>query len=90
MKLSELLQILLNNVNLVEKRECGLYGLKWYTLWLYDDDIVKIDRYIKRNILFNRRWYAFWHRGYWWKPGLIEPRKKWLEKHIKKLKAKGL
>lgn len=90
MKLSELLQHLLSIVHLIDSHKCGICELKWHTLYLYDEDLKNLNRYIKSNIPFSRRCYALWNSGYWWKPGKVKPRKKWLEKHIKKLKSKGL
>lgn len=86
MKLSEELEYLLDNIHLIETRNYG--GLCILSRRIFYD--VKIFKYIDSNIPFNRRLYAFLNGGYWWRCNKIEPRKKWLEKHIKKLKAKGL
>lgn len=89
MKLSEKLEKMTRMFYLIQERHYGLCALA-HRLWVYNIDYVEVITYINDNLPVNRIWYNLWNGGYWWKPGEIEPRKKWLEKHIKKLKAKGL
>lgn len=44
-----------------------------------------LQRYLGNNAPFN--WYRLFSRtGYWWRPGLQDPRLKWLNKKIKNLR----
>lgn len=91
MKLSEGLEKLLS----VIKRGDVYEGLCSEKTNLYFDNILSWnDNYNIAEYFSNNKpltWYRVFHStGYWWKPGKVKPRKKWLKKHIKKLKAKGL
>lgn len=90
MKESERLEKLLEYIN-----NNGCHGLCYSVYLMHNDGIISysaksiLEDYIRNNNPFT--WYSLIKAtSYWWKPGLVEPRKKWLEKHIKKLKAKGL
>jgi hypothetical protein len=87
MKLSELLEDLLLKIN---ELDAGLCFLNLRTN-KEDEAYYKIFYYLKDNKPLTLRTISHPRKNvYWWKPGLVEPRKKWLKKHIKKLKAKGL
>lgn len=88
MKLSELLQEMHDKINLLAE-DGGLCRLKYYIFGVNTKKEEIVHNYLESNIPFT--WYSLFQMSpYWWKPGLIKPRKKWLEKHIKKLQKKGL
>lgn len=80
--IKELLQLMLDNVDVIKDREKGLCYVINY---LFGNQIINsneqdiLDVYINDN----KPWYKTLHI-FWWKPGDIAPRKRWLEKHIKK------
>jgi len=88
MKTSELLEKLLHSLDM-NNLDTGLCLLAYFELNIYDYE--RVIKYFRRNkpltwrTIFRKLEYA-----YWWEEGKVEPRKKWLKKHIKKLKAKGL
>jgi len=52
-------------------------------------ECVKVSRYINDHRPFNTRTiipFSLIGSAYYWKPGKLEPRVKWLKRHIKKLK----
>jgi len=87
MKLSKSLEIILYNVDSIKIRNVGLCHMILF--FLRGDDCYNAEKYIKDNKPFTLYSY-FSSSNFWWKPGRVRPRKKWLEKHIKKLQKKGL
>lgn len=91
MKLSEGLEKLLNVVEGgdIIKGLCLINCELVYNGILNWEENIEVYKYLFDNRPFT--WYSFWYLStYWWEPGKVEPRKKWLKKHIKKLKSKGL
>lgn len=88
-KIKKLLQVMLDNTTLFE------YGLCQWVSVLYIKNIINwnermlLDKYISNNKPFNYKirllFSPFCNHTYYWKKGKIEPRIKWIKKHIKKL-----
>lgn len=81
--IDQLLELMLENQILFQS------GLCHWVLRLYQENIISknelwwLEDYIEENKpFFIFRW---WHGHYFWKPMSIEPRVKWIKKHIKKL-----
>lgn len=89
--IKELLQLMLDNPQCFQYHPTGLCQ------WVYEmcnDALVnrverdKVHAYIKQNRpnkYSSLGAFTHSHRNYYWKPGRIEPRIKWLNQHIKKL-----
>lgn len=80
--IDELLEVMLDNIDKFEKGLC-----LWNTSLYAEDKIseeewIRLRRYIKKN----QPW--FYLGGYYWPKGILEPRLKWIRKHIKKLRRK--
>jgi len=88
MKLSQCLEIILENINTIKKIKGGLCHLSLRFIEDFYDEY-ETSMYINHNKPFT----LYSHRTkslYWWKPGKVGPRRRWLKKHIKKLQEKGL
>ncbi len=80
--IKELLELMLEHQNLFENSLC-----KWiYTLYTFNiisiGEHIDLEKYIEKNRPF-LTYLRF--NSYYWPIGQIEPRIKWINKHIKKL-----
>jgi hypothetical protein len=78
--IDELLEVMLDNTAEFEDGLC-----KWrYNLRnkISDEEHIRLHRYIEKN----RPWFCF--GTHYWPKGKLEPRLKWIRKHIKKLRRK--
>lgn len=80
--IKELLEVMLNN------KQIFTHGLCAWAFNLFFKDIISLEElyvlksYIKSNRPFNFN--SLVGEAYFWKSGKLEPRIKWLNKHIKK------
>lgn len=78
--IDELLEVMLDNINKFEKGLC-LWNTALYAAdKISEEEWIRLRRYIKKN----RPWFSFY--PYYWPEGELEPRLKWIRKHIKKLR----
>ena len=84
--IKELLEIMLENKDMFP------YGLCVWSQRLYNRDVISYNEYLslKKYINENRpKWYSSFDAlshcfsVYYWEPGDIKPRIKWIQKHIK-------
>jgi hypothetical protein len=94
-KLSELLELMLDRQPRFEGGLClwamhAIVHLQPYHPGWEEcaKDVLLVKNYIKKNKPLNFR--TLLGYNYYWEEGDIEPRIKWLEKHISKLKKLGL
>ena len=83
--IKELLEILYINTDIILKDT--KYGLCYiiHELFVKDKITIKEDIELFKYIYNNQpRFKYIFKSGYFWKPGKIKPRKKWIKKHIKK------
>lgn len=67
------------------------WGLCHVVTQLYLDNIINYYELLEIRHYFDENKPNEQHsRVYWWKPGEIEPRIKWLNEHIEKLKSEQL
>ena len=82
--IDELLEVMLDNVTEFEDGLCA-WAVRLYCIYLINhEEFEKLHRYIKEN----RPWFSFMGGAYYWSVGKLEPRLKWIRKHIKKLRRK--
>lgn len=81
----ELLKIILNNSELIryEKGLCDVVSHLEEDVIISTTENDKIQDYIRNNRPFLS---SILHRPFYWKPGKIAPRKRWLKRHIQKTK----
>ena len=80
----ELLELMLKNQGLFHSGLCYWAQRLESANIISRDERYRLEDYIAENKpFFIVRW---WHGDYFWKPMSIEPRVKWIKKHIKKLK----
>lgn len=83
-EISELLELMLDHQEYFNNGLCiWINNIQWhhYITWR---ESRKLRKYIKENRPKNIYWLIRY--GYYWKSGDINPRIKWINKHIKKLK----
>lgn len=78
--IDELLEVMLDNT-----AEFKL-GLCVWNLNLYSKEVIDEEEYekLRAYIKENKPWYSFGE--YYWSVGKLQPRLKWIHKHIKKLR----
>ena len=77
-----LLEIMLDNKDLFYKGLCGwTYALLFADL-ISSKEAFLLNDYIDNNRPFNLR--TIFGKSFYWKKGKLDPRIKWLEKHINK------
>lgn len=86
--IKELLELMLENKHLFRIGLCGwaldMYFTKKSTEKISYDEYCELLEYIEKNKPITLD--SLTLDTYWWKPGDINPRIKWIEKHIKKNK----
>lgn len=82
--IKELLELMLENKHLF------ISGLCYWNYWILNNEKISGDEYCELRDYIEKNkpitWYNLViHRNgsYWWKPGDINPRIKWIKKHIK-------
>jgi hypothetical protein len=78
----ELLEIMLKNEGYFNCGLCDWVSRLFINNIISLDEKYKLKTYIRENKPFN--WRTFLKSAYYWKPGNIKPRIKWIKKHIKK------
>jgi hypothetical protein len=94
LKLSEIFQLMLDNVKYFEGGLCvwvneTIFQKHPYKSWSWiDEQTGNAKKYFREHRPINYYWLT--GNGYFWKRSDINPRVKFLKKHIKKLQALGL
>ena len=85
--IKEILELGLDNIETIINYNhglCGLFMCLKFSDFINDKEYLKIIKYLKKNKPYFTYNNIFKNSSYWWKPGKVKPRKKWLIKHIKK------
>jgi hypothetical protein len=78
----ELLQIMLSHINEVREGLCGIVWQLGDRGIFNSEEHLRILNYIADNRPINLR--RILNTAYYWKPGKIKPRKRWLKRQIKR------
>jgi len=81
--IKELLQLMLDNQNLFCKGLCGWSTELGYYGLINSSECSQLIKYIDDNKPSKLHHYFFGNGNYYWNPGEIKPRIKWIKKHIK-------
>ena len=82
--IKELLQVMLDNIENLSGGLCslGFHMMAYKTIT--SDELQLLLEYIIKNRPYNLYRIFGIYKSYYWKPGKIKPRLRWLKRHIKK------